>query len=107
MQTGAGRRGVHPMLWILLCVWPLLVARGVYGVLSPVVPAFNYFSVSNYDENGLKNAFVVSEYLLGTTTEWTSCALLMLTYVTSRNDPKRADFEKKEPGREGAALAHC
>jgi hypothetical protein len=85
---------VHPTLRILLATWPLLFVRGIYGVLAAVVPAFNYFNFDNYDATGLKDGFVISEYILGTTMEWTSCAFLMLTWVTSRNDPKKADFGK-------------
>jgi hypothetical protein len=85
---------IHPTLLVLLATWPILFIRGLYGILSAVLPAFNYFSPSNYDDEGLTDAFVISEYILGTTMEWTSCALLMLTYVTSRNDPKKADVEK-------------
>jgi hypothetical protein len=39
---------------------------------------------------------VISEYVLGTSMEWTACALLMLTYATSRNDPKSADLKEEE-----------
>jgi hypothetical protein len=79
---------VHPTLYVLLATWPLLFVRGLYGILCSVLTAFSYFSPSNYDEHGLTVSFVVSEYILSTTMEWTSCTLLMLTYVTSRNDPK-------------------
>jgi hypothetical protein len=84
---------VHPTLRVLLAIWPLLVVRGVYGVLLPVVSALNYFSPSNYDEHGLTDRFVIIEYVLGTSMEWTACALLILTYATSRNDPKSADLK--------------
>jgi hypothetical protein len=79
---------VHPTLRILLAIWPLLIIRGIYGVLAAVVPALNYFNFANYTAYGLKDAFVISEYILGTTMEWTSCALLILTWVTSRHDPR-------------------
>jgi hypothetical protein len=85
---------VHPTLLLLLAIWPLLFVRGLYGILSSVIPAFNYFSPSNYGEHGLTASFVISEYFLSTTMEWTSCALLMLTYVTSRNDPRKGDLKE-------------
>jgi hypothetical protein len=85
---------VHPTLLLLLATWFLLFVRGLYGILSSVVPVFNYFSPSNYGEHGLTASFVISEYLLSTTMEWTSCALLMLTYVTSRQDPKKGDLRE-------------
>jgi hypothetical protein len=84
-------RSVHPTLYLLLAAWPLLFVRGLYGILSSVVPQFNYFSFSNYGPNGLTDAFVVSEYVLSTTMEWTSCALLMSTYITSLHDPKKGN----------------
>jgi hypothetical protein len=80
-------------LLLLLATWPLLFVRGLYGVMSGVLPAFNYFNPNNYGDTGLLNSFVISEYIMGTTMEWTSCALLMATYLTSRNDPKKADLE--------------
>lgn len=82
-----GRQKTHPTLWILLLVWPLLCVRGIYGILAGVVPAFNYFNPNNYGPVGLINSFVISEYILSTTMEWASCALLMLTFLTSYNDP--------------------
>jgi hypothetical protein len=87
-------RPVHPTLYILLATWPLLIVRGLYGILSSVVPLFNYFSPSNYGPDGLTSSFVISEYILSTTMEWTSCALLMLTYVSSRNDPKKGHLRE-------------
>ena len=85
---------IHRTLLLLLAIWPLLFVRGVYGILSAVVPAFNYFSPSNYDEHGLTTSFVISEYILSTTMEWSSCALLMLTYVTSLNDPTKGALKE-------------
>jgi hypothetical protein len=66
-------RPVHPTLYILLAVWPLLLVRGIYGVLSAVVTDFNYFAPSNYGPHGLTDSFVISEYVLGASMEWTSC----------------------------------
>ena len=85
---------IHPTLWILLVCWPLLFVRGIYGILSGVLPAFSYFNPANYGETGLKAGFIVSEYILSTTMEWTSCALLMLTFVTSLNDPPLEPLEE-------------
>ena len=78
---------IHPTLWILLGCWPLLFVRGIYGVLAGVLPAFSYVNLDNYSDARLKAGFVVSEYILSTTMEWTSCALLMLTFFTSLHDP--------------------
>ncbi|RDB27764.1 hypothetical protein Hypma_003229 [Hypsizygus marmoreus] len=87
------RKG-HPTLYVLLATWPLLFIRGLYGILSGVIPALNYFNPDNYGEHGLTNSFVISEYILSTTTEWASCALLMLTYLTSRNDPSKLPLKE-------------
>lgn len=89
-------RSIHPTLYILLATWPLLFVRGIYGVLAGVLPAFNYFNPDNYEEHGLSNSYITSEYIMGTTMEWTSCALLMATYLTSRNDPKKGDLVELE-----------
>jgi hypothetical protein len=94
------KRRTHPTLLIFLAIWPCLLIRGLYGVLSGVVPAFNYWNPDNYGATGLKDAFIVSEYIMGTTMEWVSCTMLMVTYLTSRDDPKKADLER-EKGNKG------
>jgi hypothetical protein len=78
---------IHPTLYLLLAAWPLLFVRGIYGILSAVLPAFNYFNPSNYGPDGLTVQFVATEYVLSTAMEWSACSLLMLTYFTSLNDP--------------------
>ncbi|KIM37943.1 hypothetical protein M413DRAFT_76503 [Hebeloma cylindrosporum] len=95
----------HPTLLVFLAIWPCLFVRGMYGILSGVLPAFNYFNPDNYEATGLKNSFIVSEYLMGTTMEWVSCTLLMVTYLTSRNDPKKADLEREKKAEEDQAEA--
>ena len=85
-------RPVHPTLYILLATWPLLIVRGLYGIFSSVVLLFNHFSPSDYGQEGLTSSFVIGEYILSTTMEWTSCALLMLTYVSSHNDSKNGNL---------------
>ena len=89
-------KSTHPTLFILLAIWPCLFVRGLYGVMSGVLPAFNYFNPDNYGPTGLKDSFLASEYIMGTTMEWVSCSLLMLTYITSRNDTKKADLEEEK-----------
>ena len=96
-------KSVHPTLYLLLSTWPLLFVRGLYGVLSGVLPAFNYFNPSNYGADGLIDSFLTSEYIMGTTMEWTSCTLLLLTYFTSIRDPKKGDF-MEENGKDGNNL---
>lgn len=96
---------IHPTLFVLLAAWPLLFVRGMYGILSGVYPPFNYFNPDNYGEHGLTDAFVISEYILGTTMEWTSCALLMLTYATSRNDPPKVALAEWSNEGKGTSVA--
>jgi hypothetical protein len=91
-RENPGKR-THPTLLLLLATCPLLLVRGVYGVMSGVLPAFNYFNPDNYGESGMTSSFVISEYIMGTATEWISCTLLMLTYFTSLNDPEVDDLE--------------
>jgi len=98
-----GKR-THPTLLILLAIWPCLFVRGLYGVLSGVLPAFNYFNPNNYGDTGLKDSFLISEYIMGTTMEWVSCTLLMVTYLTSRHDPKKADLEKEKENKSQGPL---
>lgn len=83
------RGQMHPTSIILLVAWPFLMVRGVYGILSAVYSPFDYFYPGNYAKDGLKDSFVISEYVLSTAMEWTTCLLLMFTYVTSQNDPPK------------------
>jgi len=87
---------VHPTLYLLLATWPCLFVRGLYGILSPVVTMFNFLSPSNSGPDGLTDGYVISEYLLSTTMEWISCALLMMTYVSSRNDQKKGNLKERK-----------
>jgi peptidoglycan biosynthesis protein MviN/MurJ (putative lipid II flippase) len=90
----------HPTLLILLAIWPCLIVRGLYGILSGVLPAFNYFNPDNYGPNGLTDSFIASEYVMGTTMEWASCSMLLATYFTSRDDPKKAIPETEKENKE-------
>ncbi|KAG6809506.1 hypothetical protein H0H92_015994 [Tricholoma furcatifolium] len=95
-KTRSEGKRVHPTLFLLLAAWPFLFTRGIYGVMSAIYNPFNYFYAGNYVKDGLSDSYVISEYLLATTMEWTSCALLMLTWYTSRNDPPKVPLAKWE-----------
>jgi hypothetical protein len=97
-RENPGKR-THPTLLLLLATCPLLLVRGLYGVMSGVVPGFNYYDPNNYGETGLTKPLVVSEYIMGTSMEWVSCTLLMLTYFTSPNDSGTADSEVYSEGK--------
>lgn len=81
------RKGTHPTLLILSVICPLLFIRGLYGVMSGILPTFNF------GEGGLAYSFITSEYFVGNVIEWSSCFLLMLTYFASQNQPKKVDVE--------------
>jgi hypothetical protein len=100
-------KGIHPTLFLLFATWPLLFVRGLYGVMSGFVPAFNYLKPNYYTATGMSDSSVISGYIMGTTMEWISCSLLMATYFTSRNDPKTVDFEmhKREEAQSGDGTA--
>jgi hypothetical protein len=83
----------HPTLLVLSAACPLLLIRGVYGVMTGILPAFNYYNPHNYGNSGFVRSFVISEYIMGPATEWAACALLMLTYFTGLKDPGSADSE--------------
>jgi hypothetical protein len=96
-RENPGKR-THPALLLLLATCLLLLVRGLYGVMSGVVPRFNYYDPNNYGETGLTSSFVISEYIMGTLMEWVSCTLLMLTYFTSLDDSGTADLEAYSEG---------
>jgi len=97
-RKNPGKR-THPTLLLLFATCPLLFVRGLYGVMSGVLPAFNYFNPDNYGEMGFTSSFVISEYIMGPTMEWGSCTLLMLAYFTSLNNPKTVDLEVYSEGK--------
>lgn len=77
---------VHNTLKLLALAWPFLVVRGVFGILQATLTEFSYYNFDNYDAKGLKRSFIIDEYLLATMEEWCSCAILIVTYLTSRYD---------------------
>jgi hypothetical protein len=81
------RKGTHPTLLILLTIWPLLFIRGLYGVMSGILPTFNF------GEGGLAHSFITSEYFIGNVMEWSSCFLLILNYFAPQNHTKKVDVE--------------
>ncbi|KAJ7120715.1 hypothetical protein C8R43DRAFT_1241556 [Mycena crocata] len=94
-RDGDARRkkgSVHPTLIILLIVWIPLIVRGVFGLLQASVDSLSYYNHDNYNASGFTPSFTTIEYVLGVLTEWVACVLLNLTYLTSRNDPKKRDL---------------
>ncbi|KAK7048804.1 hypothetical protein R3P38DRAFT_3175050 [Favolaschia claudopus] len=80
---------VHPTLWLLFIAWFPLIVRGIFGILQASVWSLSYYNPENYRAEGFTPRFTVIEYLLGVLTEWLACLILNMTYVTSRNDPKK------------------
>ncbi|KAG5350049.1 hypothetical protein C0989_000477 [Termitomyces sp. Mn162] len=95
------RGKMHLTLVILISAWPFLMVRGVYGILSGVYSPFNYFFPGNYAKDGLKTSFVISEYVLSTAMEWSTCSLLMLSYITSQDDPPKPPLPSWKKEKEG------
>ncbi|KAJ6553601.1 hypothetical protein DFH09DRAFT_1166976 [Mycena vulgaris] len=83
---------VHPTLILLLIAWFPLIVRGIFGILQAAVFSLSYYNPDNYRASGFTPRFTAIEYVLGVLTEWLACVLLNLTYLTSRDDPKKADL---------------
>ncbi|KAJ7915341.1 hypothetical protein B0H13DRAFT_2000495 [Mycena leptocephala] len=83
---------VHPTLWLLFIAWFPLIVRGIFGILQASVFSLSYYNPDNYRATGFTPRFTIIEYLLGVLTEWLACVLLNLTYLTSKNDPKKRDI---------------
>ncbi|KAJ7091955.1 hypothetical protein B0H15DRAFT_799702 [Mycena belliarum] len=86
---------VHPTLVLLLLAWFPLIVRGTFAILQASVYSLSYYNPENYTATGFTPEFTVIEYVLGVLTEWLACVLLNLTYLTSRNDPKKVDIREK------------
>ncbi|KAJ7433735.1 hypothetical protein FB451DRAFT_1572369 [Mycena latifolia] len=80
---------VHPTLVLLLIAWFPLIVRGIFGILQSAVWSLSYYNPDNYRASGFTPRFTAIEYVLGVLTEWLACVLLNLTYLTSKNDPKK------------------
>ncbi|PWN94116.1 hypothetical protein FA10DRAFT_248692 [Acaromyces ingoldii] len=85
----------HPTLLLLYCTFPFLCARGIFGICQALIADLNYFNTNVYDANGLSTHFVIIEAILATMDEWVSCAILLATFYTSRNDPPKPEIGKQ------------
>ncbi|KAM0745717.1 hypothetical protein T439DRAFT_337746 [Meredithblackwellia eburnea MCA 4105] len=89
-------------LLAIVCVWPFLTVRGVYGILSIVLDQFSYYNSKAYSHgdngNGLATPFLVAEYVMGTSMEFISCGLLLATYFG--RDQIVEDFQREEMEKE-------
>lgn len=75
-----------PMVYLVLAAVPFLFVRGIYGLLSPFVPIFNYFDMSNYTADGVSTGFVVCEYILGAAMEFVAASILISSYFFLNRD---------------------
>ncbi|KAK9895234.1 hypothetical protein P389DRAFT_90184 [Cystobasidium minutum MCA 4210] len=76
----------HPTLPILAIVGVLLIVRGLFGLLQSAVWSLSYVNPSNYTSHGFTSRFIALEYCLTVLPEFTSAALMNLTYWTARKD---------------------
>lgn len=65
----------------VMCAAPLLLVRGIFGILSIYITKMNYFKLTNYNDEGLVNHdLVIYEYVLSTTMEFVAGVILMSKY---------------------------
>ncbi|KAK0569249.1 hypothetical protein OC861_001175 [Tilletia horrida] len=81
----------HPFLLVLVAISPFLVIRGIFGILQACVESLGYYSPETYSSDGLRPDFVVKEAVLVIAMEWTTCALLVLTWPIVRSHGWGAD----------------
>ncbi|KAH8824685.1 hypothetical protein DL96DRAFT_1614731 [Flagelloscypha sp. PMI_526] len=95
-----GESRIHPTLIVLLVTWFPLMVRGIFGVLQSAVWSLSYYNPDNYTATGFTDRFTAIEYCLGVVPEWLAAALLLVTYGTSKGDPRKGQTspakEKKE-----------
>jgi hypothetical protein len=88
------RRGIHPTLWILIAAWPLLLVRGIFGLLQSQVRLINYADVGAYQGDGkggigFKKEFLVLEGVCAILMEWGACSLLCGSMFTREKEVRR------------------
>lgn len=71
-------------LTAIFMVSPFLTIRGIFGILSIYISSMNYYDSSNYTALGLSSQFVTYEYVLGTTMEFISGAILIFGFYWHR-----------------------
>ncbi|KAK6459450.1 uncharacterized protein RJT20DRAFT_16360 [Scheffersomyces xylosifermentans] len=72
---------------------PFLLVRGIFGILSIFVDKMDYYLITNYTANGLSPSFVAFEYCLGTSMEFITASVFVLTYYIERRQLRRKDLE--------------
>ncbi|GAA5843323.1 hypothetical protein JCM11251_007285 [Rhodosporidiobolus azoricus] len=77
------RRQADRTIALITTLWPFLTVRGVYGIISVVLPAYSYSSSQAYTEDGFTSTFLIGEHVLGTAMEWLACGCLIATHYSS------------------------
>jgi hypothetical protein len=85
-----------PLLYAVLLTWPILTVRGIYGILSAVDPAFNYYNFNNYTDTGLSSGFITVEYVMATTMEFLAATILLSQFWFDPEDWKRPGQQAAE-----------
>lgn len=68
----------------VMIVGPFLLVRGIFGILSIYIDNMNYFELSNYMSGGVNKNLVIYEYVLATTMEFLTAAVLMTRYFARK-----------------------
>lgn len=71
----------------VLTACPLLLIRGVFGILSIYIDDMNYMAMSNY-LNGFHSTLIIYEYILGTSMEFVSAIFLVSAYFDKQREPE-------------------
>ncbi|GAA6022903.1 hypothetical protein JCM10207_006857 [Rhodosporidiobolus poonsookiae] len=101
------RSARRTLLWIG-ATWPFLTVRGVYSVVSVLVPEYSYTSPLAYSASGsgFTPSFLAAEHCMSSLTEFCAAGLLVATYFSARGGGaerkgKRGYEETELRGEEG------
>ncbi|GAA6022912.1 hypothetical protein JCM10207_006862 [Rhodosporidiobolus poonsookiae] len=78
----AYRRKGNRTLLLIMATWPFLTIRGVYGIITVLMPEYSYASTEAYAADGFTSKFLAAEHCMGTLMEWSACGLLLLTHFS-------------------------
>ncbi|GAA6022927.1 hypothetical protein JCM10207_006867 [Rhodosporidiobolus poonsookiae] len=101
--TRSYRQRGNRTLTLIAATWPFLTVRGVYSIISVVIPEYSYSSTKAYTASGFTSEFLVGEHVMGSCMEWLACGLLIATHYSARNGGDELDEERGVDGRAGSA----
>ncbi|GAA5915318.1 hypothetical protein JCM6882_005189 [Rhodosporidiobolus microsporus] len=77
------RRQGDRTLALITVLWVFLTVRGVYGIISVVLPAYSYSSSEAYTQDGFTSTFLIGEHVMGSLMEWLAAGFLIATHYSS------------------------